>query len=627
MPAPSLGHQPSPKILSFENRIYRAMQNQARFLLTRVHPWEKDKSLLLITDSRSREHWIRPNTGMIEGLAFLYRYGPYDEKLVGMSRADLFDTIIVPMMRYCVITHKTGDRVTSDGKAWGNAWQSAHWAQMLGDAAWWTWDDLPDDLRRGVRRLVAHEADRISAATPPHRLRRDTKAEENAWNAQILSIAVVLMPDDPRRAKWDREFQRWALSAHLRPADKDSREMVDGRTVASQFAGANVFDDYTMENHGFVHPDYMSSFSLTVGCAMHYRLTDRRMPEAVLHNVPGLYENLKWFALPDGGFVYPSGQDWELFRNPIWTHKHILMAVCAADPDAWSLAEESLATLEKMQRRHPSGRIYGPTESFFASAPTDLFRYLGQIWVFLQTADAIPDAPKPKLGVRRLDSAKMVLHRTPKTINTFSWGAKIMAMCVPNRLDRIISPDQRSGIGQIRLEGRKKPLKVRLRDVDVQADSNSFKAKAVIVHGDGLIRAELRVESDSDGVMTFSEKLVAESDVTTAEVATGLVGILNNRHWVYEKGERRVSLDGKTTIAPSLSGTEIDGEPAKKIEIDSSYKIESTRPLRVCYVGAKAVSRGRATDKLYLNYFGGKCAWRAGDVISEYSVRIRDKAE
>ena len=34
--------------------------------------------------------------------------------------------VIVPMMRYLVATHSTGRRVTSDGKPWGDAWQSAY---------------------------------------------------------------------------------------------------------------------------------------------------------------------------------------------------------------------------------------------------------------------------------------------------------------------------------------------------------------------------------------------------------------------------------------------------------------------------------------------------------------------
>ncbi|MBN1908852.1 MAG: hypothetical protein JW818_03860 [Pirellulales bacterium] len=606
-----------------QDRLYRAAQLQVPFFLQQIHPWVKDPSLLLATESRNGEHWIRPNTGIIEGLAFLCRFGPYDEKLTGRSRDSLRDDVLFPMMRYCVATHVTGDRATGDGRPWGDAWQSAHWAQMLGHAAWWTWDDLPEDLRRGVRRVVAHEADRIARAKPPHQLHRDTKAEENAWNSQILSIAVVLMPEDARRAKWETAFQKWALSAFLRPADATSDKIVDGRTVAEQFTGANLSDDFTLENHGFVHPDYMSTFSLSLGCTLHYRLTGRREPEALLHNVPGIYDNLKWFALPDGGCVYPNGQDWELFRHPIWFYRHVLMSVYAQDPDAWSLMNRSLDALDKMQRRYPSGRIYGPGESFFPSAHSNLFRYLARGWLVLEAAGPVPDAFRPKQGVHRLDSAKIVLHRTPTGVHSVSWGAKTMAMCVPLGLDRVISPHQASAVGHIRVEGHPKPLRTSLIHADVQNTKDSFLAKLVVDHGKDQVRAEWTIQSDAQGQFRLKEKLVALRDVTTDEVATGLIGVLNNPEWIYQTGPRKLTLNGEPIVVKPLGGKTFTREGVRRLKIEPSLGIESDAPLRIHYVGATEMKRGRATDELYLNYVGQKHAWQRGQTISEWEVHMQ----
>ncbi len=64
-------------------RIYDAAQGQARYLLGKLHPWSEDADLQLLTESRSAEHWVRPNTGTIEGLAFLFAFGAYDENVVG----------------------------------------------------------------------------------------------------------------------------------------------------------------------------------------------------------------------------------------------------------------------------------------------------------------------------------------------------------------------------------------------------------------------------------------------------------------------------------------------------------------------------------------------------------------
>jgi len=612
-----------PEVVALQNRLYKIMQRQARYILTLVHPWDKDPRFALMTESRSGEHWIRPNTGMIEGLAFLCRFGPHDEKTLGRSRKELFDKTLVPMMGYCVATHCTGDRVTDDGRPWGDAWQSAHWAQMLGLGAWYTWDDLPDELRAGVRRVVAHEADRIAGQTPPHRLRRDTKAEENAWNSQILSVAVLLMPDDARRPGWEQAFQKWALSAFLRPADEHSSTRVDGRTVAEQYTGANVLDDFTLENHGFVHPDYMSSFTLTLGCARHYDLSDRAAPESLLYNVADIYENLKWFALPDGGLAYPNGEDWELFSIPSWIYVHALMATCGADPDAWGLANRSTQTLEKMQRRHASGMTYGPDETFFPSARTDLFSELGRTWLLLRQAKVLANRPQPRLGVRRLDSAKIVLHRTPNSFNSFSWGARIMAQCVPMRPDRVVSPELRSGIGHVCVAGQDGPVGVGLDTIDVRTDRDGFVATAALFHGDHLVRAELRVESRPDGALRLDERLVALADVTTTEIATGLIGVLNNPHWIYERGQRRLVLDGKEIVVPAHSGKTFESPGTRHVVVDGALRIRSEEPLNVYYAAAREAERGRATDLLYLNHVAGERAWRKGEVISRYRVEIR----
>lgn len=605
-----------------QSRIYQAAQKQAHYLLGTVHPWTEDAALRLLTESKSGEHWIRPNTGAVEGFAFLHHFGPYDEKLVGVSRAELLSRSIVPMMRYLVATHVTGSRPTSDGKKWGDVWQSAHWTQMLGRGAWFVWPDLPPDLREDVRRVVAHEAERIARSEPPHQLRLDTKAEENAWNSQVLSVAVLLLPEDPRRAVWEKAFQKWVMSSFLRPADERNEAVVDGRPVREQFTGANIFDDFTLENHNFVHPDYMTTFSLSLGSAPDFAMTGRRMPEALLFNVAPIYENLKWMLLPDGGFVYPNGQDWELFRNPSWLGKHVLMAVWARDPDARTWLLRTLDTLEKMQARPLDGAVFHPGEYFFASTQHDLFRSLANAWLSLQLAGEIADAPRERVGVRRWDSAKVILHRTPDAIHTVSWGAKVMAQCVPRQLDRLVAPHERNGIGHVRLAGERTALPVRLQEAEVHERTNWFEARLTVDHGHAL-RAQLTFRSEADGSFVVAEKLVPLTKTATAEIATGMIGILNNPHWIYEQARRRVIADGKSTEVTSSCGQEWFWESVRRISLDDALLITSARPLRAGYLAAAHAERGRVTDRLVLNHLPGDRAWAAGSTISDYQVVVR----
>ncbi|NMC21882.1 MAG: hypothetical protein GYA33_15855 [Thermogutta sp.] len=618
----TLPEQGDEAVLAFQRTVYDAAQRQARHLLSLVHPWQEDAALLLATDSKSDEHWIRPNAGTVEGLAFLYRFGPYDPNVVGVTRGELLPTIL-GMMRYLTATHVTGNRVTGDGRPWGDAWQSAHWAQMLGRAAWWLWDDLPDDLRRDVRRVIAHEAARFVDAVPPHQLKNDTKAEENAWNSQIFSVAVLLMPDDPRREAWEQAFQRWVISSFLRPADEKSDRIVDGRPISQQFTGANVYDDFTLENHGMVHPDYMQTFGLSLGCALDFRMTGREPPEALWHNVPGIYENLKWFVLPDGGFVYPSGQDWRLFRNADWLGSHVLMAVFGRDPEAWTLAQRSLDVLRRMQERNPSGAVYQPQEFFFPSTQSDLLRSLAHTWLVLHYAQDVRGSWSERLGVRRLDSGRIILNRTRSAVHTVSWGAVVMAQCVAKRRDRIVSPDQRNGIGHIRLEGSPQALPIKLINAAVTEKDGGFEALLVVEHGPALVRAELRYVSHTDGRFEVSERLTALQDITTSEIATGLIGILNNPTWIYETGRRRVTVDGKTTQVEAKSGATVNAEGSRVIDIDGVLRITGSRPLSAWYAAAKDYERARVTDRLYLNRIAIRRDWKRGETISEHRAVIK----
>jgi len=603
-------------------RVYLATMGQARYLLGTVHPWKGDPRFKLLTASRSDAHCIRPNTSAAEAFAFLCRFGPYDPKAVGISRQQLFEKILVPMLRYLTATHVTGSMKTGDGEAWGNAWQSAHWTYSLARAGWYTWDRLPEDLRKGIRRVTAYEADRFVGEKPPHRIRIDTKAEENAWNSTVLSAAVLLMPGDPRRSSWEETFRLWALSSFLRPSDQCSKTLVDGRPVSQQFTGANVHDDFTLENHGAVHPDYMCTFGISMGCAADYLMTGRNPPEAIFYNAAGLYENLKWLTLPSGGFVYPTGQDWRLFRDADWVYTHVLMAVFGEDPDAWSLGGDCLDTLERMQARSPSGAIYARGEYFFSATQHSIFRALTRTWLLLHLGGPVVDRPEKRLGVRRLDRGKIILNRTPSALHTLAWGTRIMAQCVPMQRDRIVSPDLRSGIGAIHLAGAKDPLPLELRSVEVKNGKDWFQASLVVDHGDA-VRATIRIRSNPDGSMTWEETLTGLRDCRLSRVATGVIGILNDRTWVYERGFRILSWNrGKPVRIPSRSGKILDLAGSREITVDSLLRIQSEAPLNGRYEAARSPDRARVTDLLILNELPCPLEIKKGRRFSHYAARI-----
>ena len=182
------------------------------------------------------------------------------------------------------------------------------------------------------------------------------------------------MPDDKDVPLWEELRKKWVISSYIRPADLNSDIKIDGISLSS-FAGANLYDDFTLENHGIVHPDYMGAYMLSTQFAVDYKMQNKNIPDFLFFNIRGIYENLKWFALPDGGLSYPSGQDWTIFGNPDWLFHHCHMAAFFKDPDAPEMARRVLDCTEKMQKRNPLGNVYTKEENYFPSAHSDLIFY------------------------------------------------------------------------------------------------------------------------------------------------------------------------------------------------------------------------------------------------------------
>src|SRR5690606_21382155 len=120
------------------------------------------------------------------------------------------------------------------------------------------------------------------------------------------------------------------------------------------------------------------------------------------------------------------------------------------------------------------------------------------------------------------------------------------------------------------------------------------------------------IQSNADGRLLLRERLTALDDVTTTEVATGLIGVLNNPVWVYQRGSRRIAFGEQVEVVPPLSGRTLENNEAGRIVVDGALAIVSPAPLRARYEAASEPDHGRATDKLYLNYLGGERRWTKG---------------
>src|SRR5205823_5966399 len=136
-------------------------------------------------------------------------------------------------------------------------WQSCLWMGAAGPAALLMWNDLPDDLQHGFERITAAEADRIAAKPPKDYHPGDTGAEENGWDSHGPATALALMPNHPNAQKWLKALRIYAVNTYSIKADQTDGAMIGEDRVRDLVTTANLFDDFTLENHGFFHPDYV----------------------------------------------------------------------------------------------------------------------------------------------------------------------------------------------------------------------------------------------------------------------------------------------------------------------------------------------------------------------------------
>jgi hypothetical protein len=378
-------------------RVRRSLEESERYLLgaqyhQRWRPTASRAYLDLLDKPVSDELAIRLPAMSALTVAVGLSTDALDPNAVGVSRKAGV-RYVDQLVRSIACAHES---VTPGG--WGSGWETAHWAMLTGAAAWLQWRDLTPQTRRDVTRMVAAEADRLSALAVPYWglpdgsivTPGDTKAEENAWNSSLLAFAAAMMPASPRAPLWRAKSAELAVAAYATQSDDTSTTVVNGVPLASRLAGFNAYPDGTVENHGRIHPDYASAIQLLWGTADFDRLARQRVPEAMFHNaglVYSAFSTVRYQAgdtSPAGGtykdpggtvyipghssIYYPQGDDWGTARRAHFVsldaHAEVYGRYLHVLPGTWP-ADQALSWHETGQRElvRSSGATDGRTYS------------------------------------------------------------------------------------------------------------------------------------------------------------------------------------------------------------------------------------------------------------------------
>ncbi|MGI8416390.1 MAG: NPCBM/NEW2 domain-containing protein [Nakamurella sp.] len=334
------------------------------------------------------EQQIRQPASEALALAISLKTGGYDPSRTGVS------TAAATAITLRLITSLAHHHLANTAGGWGDDWQTALWAYFAGSAGWLMWDDLDSTERQLVQNMVTHEADRFIDYQVPYFQDRtgkviypgDTKAEENAWNADVLQLATSMMPNGPHWALWMRKNLELMISAFSRPSDLTNREMVNGERVSDWLNGSNIYQNGTLTNHNIIHPDYMATIEESTSAPLSYALAGLPTPKAAFFNAAVVYSALvddqfssPPYAAPGGtmyvqgphgeatkDIYYPQGNDWGTNRR---AHFALLDAQASlfgfgAGTDGPTAAQWEAAQNQEvldMQSRFPDGQTYGAT--------------------------------------------------------------------------------------------------------------------------------------------------------------------------------------------------------------------------------------------------------------------------
>jgi len=463
--------------------------------------------------------------------AVLVRCGEPGETTGGLSR-DRLRRRAVRMIQAVARQHPLG----GGSKPW-STFNSARIIHVLGMAAWLLWDDLDRPTQRLVARIVEHEADRFLDRPAPARLVGDTQAESNAWTGGGLAVAACMLRSHPHRARWARKANEYMIGAYATADDVASGQVVDGRPLHRWLTAPNVFPDYTLENHGLVHPDYLGEISEMVRSAIAFRLAGEPVPQAVTFNADHVLDLLVFLFLPDGTELYPQNTDYTPRRLDVFFQAGNVIAH-RPSPLRKACLLRSLAALEAMAAECPDQPMNG-----WIGFPYDL----GSTWGLTQNyltfrlfgdgGEALPDdrLEASLAGTFVSEHGQFAVHRTPTTISSFSWrpAAKgrppVMGLTMPLDEDVLCYPMPWSYVGRVCEPGGRATLEVGSHRVTV--GDGGLAVTVELGWCSGKVRQHSTFVSLPDGRSVYLEERRAAAPVTVERATSGDVCFFDDVRW------------------------------------------------------------------------------------------------
>ena len=344
-------------------------------------------------------------------------------------------------LNYDANTHVTGSYNTTSGNQWGwsgvsTDWQTPEWSGSMGLACIMLQTSLPSATLLGVRRVLVSEANHRASIAPASGHVSDTKAEENAWQGNVLALSAAWMSTSNNAATW-------LMAAKQYLANTYTFTTTNGDSLSAWDTTVNLYADYALENHGFYHPTYEMVAGMSSGDSLLMaRLADTNIASQLQpfaeHNVMSVWtNNMSGNVMDSGDFSYPDGIDWELHDYEQYSFI-TWMATHFNDPIArWT--DGRLAQLTRYRQSvNGDGEFVGPSGGGFYREAVEA-RRVAICWLHWNYADYPTGASTvPTNCLQNLTDVAVLTARGLNGFVSISYGpqtngsaARIMAVIEP----------------------------------------------------------------------------------------------------------------------------------------------------------------------------------------------------
>ena len=376
--------------------------------------WAEEKYLQIPNWQKNNfsENAILPHCYASRILSTAIHYDIYDASITGISENEAIKKTVL------LITSLIKYHCSNSENGWGNCWQGALWAEMVGMSAFLMKDYLSDEnwimlynMIQSESNYVIHEAGVKVYKDRGGNIREgregDSQSETDAWNATILALALVAFPDNENQKIWREKFIELNVEAMTCPSDVYSDRVIDGYSFINSY-GSNINEDGTVTNHNKIHIDYMASpieslaessialsFAEECGTFNCLKFNVDKVYNALVELDLGEFESSKaghhFYERTANGRAssdtnMPEENEWGNNRQANYLLVDTYVSLIGADSslddnlkaDKWARCR--IEKIIEMMGRDESGRIYQYGEENFASGQLYAMACLGQVY-------------------------------------------------------------------------------------------------------------------------------------------------------------------------------------------------------------------------------------------------------